>query len=835
MKAIVARGIASGIWLLNTLVFVYMHRTGDLSFLSSNHSVGFIGENNRGIGCPCSAPLSNRCAQCGLESFCGKMCNMTIDMSQLTTKHGAIYSPPSPGPIFCSFYVVANPSTRIQIDLYRMQGIGEYNPQTKRCIGGFLQIIDGVRALRGNSSAVHVFCGADSRFDRPVTIFKERAMAIIQYWAATAIQSRFMLEFSFHEKSEENYALGGTAIPNSECDWIYRQQNCSNSEEPCDFSTPGYPGLYSNYQHCRYFFRSTDPSLQIRIQFKTFDFPAGDCDTHYVNIFDGAYSTKTDPALQTLCGVQKTEEMIYFSTGPSLVIEFISGALSPPYNYTGFQGTVVFGNNPPDRIVGNKIEKTFCDWVFYSNMTPWASFSSPMDWFPKETRCRFKFIPTTLTDQVILSMHSYFLESDHCNTVIRIAEVDEKDEETHLIKRICGPASKYAAAGDQKAIEEYAAGAGKTLLLTFSSKNGNLHLGKTSEWISGSYFFHNERLLGKKILNTVCDYAFSSENVQPKGSVMGPKLDYNLDQQVWISTITTDCNYEFSSKSNQSISIQINQATMVKPGEETMFWLCRTHCNRHGCHCTMAENEAEKSHSLKDVFHIMVLSRQHPRVEISCFCGDLTDILPLTISAVNGAILRYHRLGLSVTDAHLYDFSAVYDFHEPLYECSRMSRNRHQGALYIVPRRNITMSANIIHHIQCDWTIEVTQKMYISLDIKLMQMDKSSANVKLSERSHCLKKNLVKLYTSTVLRDKDKGIEVCQNKAVTVNTNKLFIRLTATGTFYKHRILWKELNPSSIGRGQHESNTTNDFPGRTCRISIIAFLLIHLSLIFLWR
>ena len=41
------------------------------------------------------------------------------------------------------------------------------------CINGFLQVFDGVRALRGNSSAVHVFCAGDIRFQHPVTIFKD--------------------------------------------------------------------------------------------------------------------------------------------------------------------------------------------------------------------------------------------------------------------------------------------------------------------------------------------------------------------------------------------------------------------------------------------------------------------------------------------------------------------------------------------------------------------------------------------------------------------------------------------------------------------------------------
>ena len=95
------------------------------------------------------------------------------------------------------------------------------------------------------------------------------------------------------------------------------------------------------------------------------DFFFSDCDTHYVNIFDGPYSVRTDPALQTLCGQPKTEELVFFSTGPAMVVEFISGSLTPPYDYLGFQGTVLFGNLPPGAATVFVIKKVNSIHIVY--------------------------------------------------------------------------------------------------------------------------------------------------------------------------------------------------------------------------------------------------------------------------------------------------------------------------------------------------------------------------------------------------------------------------------------------------------------------------------------
>ncbi|OQV17840.1 hypothetical protein BV898_08132 [Hypsibius exemplaris] len=689
---------------------------------------------------------------------------MTIDASQLKSRYGAIYSPPTPGPIFCSFYLVANRDMRIRMQLYRLQGIGVYNNQSKRCVGGFLQIIDGVRALRGNSSAVHVFCGLDIRFERPVTIFKDRAIAVVQYWTESSIKSRFMLQYFFEDKSEESsWQLGGSAIPNAECDWIYRQHNCTNSEEPCEFSSPGYPGLYPNFQHCRYFFRSTDPALQIRIQFKSFDLPAGSCDTHYLNIFDGPYSARTDPALQTLCGETKLDDLVFFSTGPSMVVEFISGSLPPPYNYIGFSATVLFGNNPHDRnTIGSKVDRSFCDWIFCSNSTPSARFGTPMDWYPKNLLCTFRFIPSVQSERAVVTLFSYFLESDHCGTFVEIHELGQADRGGRLLKKICGPISKYAAVGDHKSLEQYAAGPGRTLLVSFVSKSGNHVLGKTSEWLSGHFEFHNDRLLGTKILNTVCDTSFNDQDHQVSGSFSGPKIDFDSDQQLWLTSAPSDCDFILESNRNRSVSVTVQHATLIRPGEETTFWLCKTVCDRAGCACQMEGTDQKQI--LNDVFHVSFYSRTQPATLLSCLCGDLSEVLPITLSATNGIVQKFHRLAQTTAESDVYGFEAKYNFHEKIYECAKSSRSHAQGALYIATKRNVSQ-ANTFHHLQLN---------------------------------NISPKNTVKLFTSVSQRDKGKGIELCQNNAVTINSSKLVIRLTATGRHLRHRIFWKEVDPAGV-------------------------------------
>ncbi|OWA55436.1 hypothetical protein BV898_19823, partial [Hypsibius exemplaris] len=113
----------------------------------------------------------------------------------------------------------------------------------------------------------------------------------------------------------------------------------------------------------------------------------------------------------------------------------------------------------------------------------------------------------------------------------------------------------------------------------------------------------------------------------------------------------------------------------------------------------------------------------------SCLCGDLSEVLPITLSATNGIVQKFHRLAQTTAESDVYGFEAKYNFHEKIYECAKSSRSHAQGALYIATKRNVSQ-ANTFHHLQCDWSVEVSSKFYIAIDVRLWDSDKSSKRVK---------------------------------------------------------------------------------------------------------
>lgn len=149
--------------------------------------------------------------------------------------------------------------------------------------------------------------------------------------------------------------------------------------------------------------------------------------------------------------------------------------------------------------------------------------------------------------------------------------------------------------------------------------------------------------------------------------------------------------------------------------------------------------------ALSEVFHISIFGLAG--VELSCLCGDLTDLLPLTILSSGALVVRYNKIGLPTDDSNVQGFSAAYKFRNQfhgnnsycmttkemtktdysdllfvcsfhLIDCAQTTRSRTQGILYVALRRNLTSSEYV--HVQCDWTIEVSSKHYLSIDVRLL-------------------------------------------------------------------------------------------------------------------
>uniref|UniRef100_A0A0K2V7Q1 CUB domain-containing protein n=1 Tax=Lepeophtheirus salmonis TaxID=72036 RepID=A0A0K2V7Q1_LEPSM len=63
------------------------------------------------------------------------------------------------------------------------------------------------------------------------------------------------------------------------------------------------------------------------------------CVEHFVSIYDG--KTIRDPILHTLCGYVSPGESYDFN-GPSILVEFSSSHVLPPYHFNGFAATIEF-------------------------------------------------------------------------------------------------------------------------------------------------------------------------------------------------------------------------------------------------------------------------------------------------------------------------------------------------------------------------------------------------------------------------------------------------------------------------------------------------------------
>ncbi|CAM1294915.1 Uncharacterised protein r2_g409 [Pycnogonum litorale] len=177
--------------------------------------------------CSCGSFHPSRCAQCGLEAYCGKMCNMTLDSTSLLKtsgiKYGSITAPPvgfrfQKKPVskeqststYCWYKFQATPNQRIEIQVYRVMGLGNYKNDRVGCTDGFIQIDDGWETAFPTSSSSDDssgrLCGQNIRFIPPVVIFKEGTRATLKYFTTMEEKSngtRFLLFFNFPSKDEK--------------------------------------------------------------------------------------------------------------------------------------------------------------------------------------------------------------------------------------------------------------------------------------------------------------------------------------------------------------------------------------------------------------------------------------------------------------------------------------------------------------------------------------------------------------------------------------------------------------------------------------------------------
>ncbi|CAB4066240.1 unnamed protein product [Lepeophtheirus salmonis] len=299
-------------------------------------------------GCQCGIGVTNRCGQCGLEEFCDNMCNITISSSAMRNSSGR------------SFGEIKSPSSAIG-PLF------------------FLQFLRGSR-LTSTSPLDLSICGENERYSPPIVLFKDYqegvpgiATLFFRVDVPSSSRSQFIAHYAFVPIWEKNGShfleetrlriRGGTPLPGSNsleeflggesqegeevtsylgmgCDWSFHEKNCSSHNSSCSFASPGFPGIYDPNKACKYLInRDENINSRIRITFNSFNLPPNLCVEHFVSIYDG--KTIRDPILHTLCGYVSPGESYDFN-GPSILVEFSSSHVLPPYHFNGFAATIEF-------------------------------------------------------------------------------------------------------------------------------------------------------------------------------------------------------------------------------------------------------------------------------------------------------------------------------------------------------------------------------------------------------------------------------------------------------------------------------------------------------------
>ncbi|XP_059096393.1 uncharacterized protein LOC131890919 [Tigriopus californicus] len=338
-------------------------------------------------GCHCGAKSPHRCGQCGLEQFCDNMCNITLTSRDLESRSGQAYgeikSPSAlSGPAFCWYRFIPEPGQRVEVQVYRIKRLGKIDPQSMSCVGGFMQLISGLRGQEGLPSGNHLkyhpselsICGQNERYFPPLVLFQDvkdassgeanEATLIFRVDEVTS-RSQFLAHYSFTPiDSLEDTAVqlrGATPLTRSfnddgtentanDCTWLFEEESCQKDESSlpnrfrlpeCQLASPAYPGVYPPNRRCQYLIRRGQKSSFIRLTFTHFNLPPGQCQTHYVAVYRGR--TNRDPLYQKLCGYGTPQsQTLLFKGEENILVEFRSGDIVPPINFNGFVAKLEF-------------------------------------------------------------------------------------------------------------------------------------------------------------------------------------------------------------------------------------------------------------------------------------------------------------------------------------------------------------------------------------------------------------------------------------------------------------------------------------------------------------
>ncbi|XP_023248428.1 uncharacterized protein LOC106647468 [Copidosoma floridanum] len=684
-------------------------------------------------GCSCGAAMPNRCTQCGLENYCSKMCNVTLDSRQLFSKSdrgfGQIKSPQLQGPSSCTYRFVPDTGQRVELQVWRIISIGRHNGTA--CEGGWLEFEGGPR-----------ICGRDLRLHQPIVLFSDKPEPILRVQINESTErSQVYAFYSFASTASTSVgwpARGGRQLPDTECDWIYEEHQCHRG---CVLASPGYPGLYPPNSRCRYLITS-NRTVTINISFTAVLMPMTHCTSNYIAVYAG--QTTNSALLRTLCE-KKTGSVVH--VGRDLLVEFRSGAEVSPFDYNGFVATLNFVEitteapttasttttvvestskaqlihleNGLDALVdspysvtspsgsqqqqrngstsGAHHQRSNCDvevsgdklrMGFHSTRSRTAILAA------LPVVCRLSLIGRDY-DTVHVSLANYSLNLDSCKSQIEVLDgpINDKSSPSHSksIGKICSH--------DNQLTHQKQTPYNEPRRFSSSSRNMTIILTRASDedYLDVSYYFHNERESGTQQPKTHCDVEYYGLRSPRTGKVVHPKVNR-------FSSGNVKCKQYFIPAANQAVIITLN-STM----NQTHDSQCTTQCGDQGCRCA-------SNRSLDDIDHLLLVSRVHGNT-LACLCGNNRDWLPVEFWSTTPVYIEWSRS--SHTSLNL---SADYEFADDTF-CGSYQANagKLEGEIRAGFSANFSFALNRYYQQKCTYLIEVPANRELVIMIESSQ------------------------------------------------------------------------------------------------------------------
>ncbi|XP_035230771.1 uncharacterized protein LOC118202696 isoform X2 [Stegodyphus dumicola] len=499
-------------------------------------------------------------------------CNRTVDIYQ------AVSSPPVNDenrnrPLHCSYRIRVRPARNdwvVFVRFTRMR-VGEPTEDRRRCIGGYVQIIDGYRdSNHSNKEDPGYYCG---EIDSPKTFVSETPhVKIVLHVDSYGHDTFLQFDANVEQQQEVHARYGqyaqlyphrrGTPVPGSYCERTFH--GCAPTR--CFVQSPGFPGIYPRNLRCRY--TLVVSRSVVALDMNAFDvdglrcdnlllcFPRpvtrdpADCPFDYVKIYDGA--TEDSPLIVTLCGRGRLKSQIVAS-GSEMLVEFVTSTAGPLLN-TGFhfKAESVHAETETEYEFLHLDSNGTCAIDRHLRSGDIATFGHLRSWYPVNTTCTYRF---TSSEDEILKLTFEFFRMERvtlCEESLKLYDSSSADP-SKIISKLCDinkPRTEHP-----RSIYETS---GPGLFVEFNSRIGSL------EGSSLSYAFEvrpvNVITRRNSLNGGTCSRTFT-----PEGGMAGLLSGHPLGEA---NVTTLTCNYTFDASRLPQGRVQLALFTSLKLAQE---------------------------------------------------------------------------------------------------------------------------------------------------------------------------------------------------------------------------------------------------------------------------